>query len=72
MLGTIRLLEVADPLLAFERSYEGQTVLAVFNLGRRLASLTLVGMALAEPLWRRIVCVHLSYLALHTAITALF
>ncbi|PZO21655.1 MAG: alpha-glucosidase [Leptolyngbya foveolarum] len=33
MFGAIRLLEVADPLLAFERSYEGQTVLAIFNLG---------------------------------------
>ncbi|MGB3769156.1 MAG: alpha-glucosidase family protein [Phormidesmis sp.] len=32
MLGAMRLLEVSDPLLAFERSYEGQTVLAVFNL----------------------------------------
>ena len=31
--GAMRLLEVADPLLVFERSYEGQTVLAVFNLG---------------------------------------
>lgn len=32
LFGSIRLLESADALLAFERSYEGQTVLAVFNL----------------------------------------
>ncbi|MGC1308902.1 MAG: alpha-glucosidase family protein [Phormidesmis sp.] len=31
--GSLKLLEAADPLLAFERSYEGETILAVFNTG---------------------------------------
>ena len=39
LFGSIRLLESADTLLAFERCYQGQTVLAVFNFGMAPAEL---------------------------------
>ncbi|GLQ51725.1 alpha-glucosidase family protein [Dyella flava] len=49
-LGTIRFLDVPEPLLAFVRSHDGEQILAVFNLGKQTQALSLPGFETAQTL----------------------